>query len=582
MPNYKNGDRPTIGVLVGWQVYEGGPHTFLEPLFHGINAAARDRDCNVLLACGVAHTGGGIHPAWPVLAPDTNFVPVGPWNTDGLIAVTPLLSDARSRYVRQLMLDGFPVVFVGTGESGPAIVIDNEGGIRQALAHLVEHGHRRIAFIAGHGAGQPGDSEYRLRSYQTGLHDYGLEADRRLLAYGLHTRPDGRKAMHQILNSGAQFTAVLASNDESASGAIEVLKEAGLRVPQDVAVIGFDDRLDAIAQAPSLTSLHYPIFDIGRQAFSLLLKYIDGQKKGPEIVRVPTRLVIRQSCGCRPGVVVSTLENEARVAADSLKLKLIQMMAEAVLAEARQLNMDEATALCQRVVEAFIRSLEEDNTEVFYTTFNEILRGVEAVDDDTHAWQAPISVLRSGLPTLLKELHLPATRKVSEDDMLHQARVAISESARRRYGKYLMQNDTVSNDVGWMTARLLAAMDEGQILWTLSEYLPGLSIRHAHVIFYEPEKDDQVAWSVLRANPGAEGIPIQRFPSRQFPPPGLYPANEPYFLALLPLIFQEEVAGFVAFDAGNLGVVCVTIVRQLAVALKSARLHSQVLELSLR
>jgi hypothetical protein len=87
---------------------------------------------------------------------------------------------------------------------------------------------------------------------------------------------------------------------------------------------------------------------------------------------------------------------------------------------------------------------------------------------------------------------------------------------------------------------------------------------------------------VLRANPGAEAIPVQRFPSRQFPPPGLYPADQPYFLALLPLIFQDEVAGFVAFDAGNLGVVCVTIVRQLAVALKSARLHSQVLELSLR
>src|SRR5688572_17225094 len=127
MPNYKHGERPTIGVLAGWQVYEGGPHSCFDPLFRGIHSSARERCCNMLLACGIGHTGGGIHPAWPILAPDTNFVPVGPWSTEGLLVVTPLLSDARSRYVRQLMLDGFPIVFVGTGESGPGIVIDNEG-----------------------------------------------------------------------------------------------------------------------------------------------------------------------------------------------------------------------------------------------------------------------------------------------------------------------------------------------------------------------------------------------------------------------------------------------------------------------
>lgn len=461
----------------------------------------------------------------------------------------------------------------------PAIVIDNENGIRQALAHLVEHGHRRIAFIAGHVAGQPGDSEYRLKAYQSALHDYDLEVDRRLLAYGLHTRPDGRKAMQQILSSGAAFTAVLASNDESAGGAIDVLQETGRRVPQDIAVIGFDDRLDAIAQVPSLTSLHYPIVDIGRQAVSLLLKYIEGHKKGPELIRVPTRLVVRQSCGCRPGVVPLL---DSRVTADSIQVQLIQTMAEAVLAEARQLNMDEVTALCQRLVDAFIKSLEEDNAEFFYTTFNEMLQRVEALGDDTHTWQAALSVLRSGVPTLLKKLHLPTSRKESEEDLLHQARVAISESARRRYGRYMMENDTVSNDVGWMTARLLAALDETQILWTLSEYLPGLNIKQALVVFYEQEKDDPMAWSVLRPNPGLEELTLQRFRSREFPPPGLYPATEPFSLALLPLIFQDEIAGFVAFDSGNLGIVCVTIVRQLAVALKSARLHAQVLELSLR
>lgn len=583
MPNYKHGERPTLGVLAGWQVYEGGAHSFFDPLFHGIHAAAREKNCNMLLACGIGHTGGGIVPAWPVLSRETTFVPVGPWNTDGLIVVTPLLSEARSRYIRQLLLDGFPIVFVGTGESGPAIVVDNESGIRQGLSHLIEHGHRRIAFIAGHVAGQPGDSEYRLKAYQAALHEYGLEADRQLLAYGLHTRPDGRKAMHQILHSGAKFTAVLASNDESAAGAIDALQEAGIQVPDDVAVVGFDDRLEAMSLAPSLTTLHYPIFEIGHQAASLLLKYIEGHKQGPEIVRVPTRLVIRQSCGCQPGASLALLETGPGVTVESLKVTLVQTMAEAVLAEARQLNTDEAMTLCQRIVESFVKGLEEDDARSFYKTFTEVLRHIETMDDDTHSWQAAISVLRSGLPVLLKELSLPAARHPLEEDMLHQARVAISHSSRRRYGRYLVEQNNLSDRIGWMTARLLAALDEGQILWTLGEYLPSLGIRHAQVMFYEQEKDDAVAWSVLRSNPGqeAEELVVPRFRSREFPPPGLYPSNEPFYLALLPLLFQEEVTGFVAFDAANMGV-CVTIVRQLAVAIKSVRLHSQVLEFSLR
>src|SRR5689334_23443382 len=97
-------DRPTIGVLVGWQVYEGSAHGFFEPVFRGIQAAAHEGDCNLLLACGMSHATGvsvgavNVRPAWPVILSDieagtfpagnphqgTDFVPVGPWNADGL------------------------------------------------------------------------------------------------------------------------------------------------------------------------------------------------------------------------------------------------------------------------------------------------------------------------------------------------------------------------------------------------------------------------------------------------------------------------------------------------------------------
>ncbi len=116
------------------------------------------RGYHLLLAWGVGRVAeiSGVHPAWPVVAPDFDFVPVGPWNTDGLLVFAPLMNAARSEYIQNLIADGFPVLFIASGEKGQAILF-RQRGIRQSITHLVEHGHRRIAFIAGNPA-DPGDS----------------------------------------------------------------------------------------------------------------------------------------------------------------------------------------------------------------------------------------------------------------------------------------------------------------------------------------------------------------------------------------------------------------------------------------
>jgi hypothetical protein len=109
---------PTIGVLAGWQVYEGYVHGFLDLVLRGIHAEAKNQGCNLLLACGLGHTSGQIRlqPAWPVISSQNDFVPVGPWNTDGLIAINPLITTERSQYIQQVIAEGHPVVFVGPGE----------------------------------------------------------------------------------------------------------------------------------------------------------------------------------------------------------------------------------------------------------------------------------------------------------------------------------------------------------------------------------------------------------------------------------------------------------------------------------
>jgi len=564
--------RPTAGVLAGWEAYENANLVnFLGPLFHGIRAAAHDRGCNLLLACGMGFPGGqigGIHPAWPALSPDTDFVPVGPWNTDGLIVVNPLVSETRIRHVLDLRDAGHPLVFVGAALGGPAIAIDNAGGIHQALAHLVQHGHRRIAFIAGNPEDTHGDSEERLQAYQSAVQEYGLHANPHLVAYGYHIVDGGRLAMRQLLGTGIPFTAVLASSDESAIGAMMELESANLRIPQDVAIVGFDDQPEAIVQVPPLTTVHSLTYERGYRALELLLDYVEGRKEKIEIVKVPTRLTVRQSCGCLSGTPAPLATSPPHTSAGAAASWLTATMVEAVLTEARCLSSDQVYTLCRSLVQVFVASLERNDPAGFHVTLEDILRHTEEAGDDAHAWQSALSALRSELPTFLEAQGVPALRPQA-DELLHQARIAVSAMMQHQYRRSVFDQRTMADRVSLLTAHLLTALDETHILNVLAEHLPEVGIRCAGVAFFEPEGEDPAAWSVLHALPHRPQPPL-RFPSREFPPQGLY--EEPFSLALLPLVGQGEPPGFAAFDTGNLEL-CGAILQQLIAALKMARLY---------
>lgn len=578
--------RPTIGVLAGGCTYTGTLQPYWEPLLRGIQTAVRERDCNLLLACGMEHAISIAHcTAWPILSPDTDFLPVGPWNTDGLLVLNPLFeaSEEKSRYIQELRAAGYPLVFAGTGEEGPTVAVDNAGGIRQALAHLVAHGHRRIAFIAG--IEEMGDSRNRLCAYQTALQEFGLVADPRLIAYGKHHSDCTRTVIGQLLGAGVEFTAVLASNDMSALGAVQGLREAGLRVPQDVAVVGFDDLVEAEGQRLPLTSIHAPVFEIGYQAATLLHSYITGEKTTIERISLPTRLAIRESCGCQPdldsatGIRLSasttlhTAPTTSQYHLYDIQEIAVQAMRDVLLERMRYMRCDTVEMLCQQLVQHLIVSLKQRDEAPFLGMLKETLEHVEEAEDDADPWQAAISTLHNHLLYLI-EAHVPDanTRTLLNfaDDMLHRARMLISKEVQHRFHRsQVVQRERV-NLLGKITALLHAALDEAQILKIVNDYFPRLGIQNALVVFYEAEKDDPVAWGRVRS--GLADVRAElRFPTRSFPPESCYP-HEPFRLALLPLLPHDDAIGFVAFDAADL-TLCAIIVWQLAAALQNAQLY---------
>jgi diguanylate cyclase (GGDEF)-like protein len=593
--NIQNGskcNRPTIGVLPGWApVGEDRPDRYLISVVRGIQSAARTRNCNLLLAWGTGHGADpyeGI-PAWPVVSNQTDFVPVGPWNTDGLIVFAPLLNKTRSLYLQQIISEGHPVLFIATGENGPAIQADNEDGIHQAVAHLVEHGHRKIAFIAGDPQDK-GDGEYRLAAFHSAVAKYNLKADPRLIVYGNHDFDEAYIATNKILASGVKFTAVLASDDNSAIGTMQALKDAGLQIPHDVAVIGFDDQPEAVTQIPPLTSIHIPLTEIGQRALGLLADHIEGHGR-LESVRLPTWLVLRQSCGCLPSTIVSAADSKSSSISTpigspgsvELKNRIIQQLAETMFAALPAglpgLNKNQNRLLCTSLVKAFSASLENNAPSHFQKTLMEFLHEMELANDDIHRWQEIISVMRRGMKRLPVNWKRPNTNQLAED-LLHQARVAISESVQRQYYRYEYQQSTRNYLLSELNARLSVINNKNKAIELLNQYLPLIGIQHSRIALFEPDGEDDTAWSVIIDTDPDSLAESHRFPSRQFPPPGLYSSDQLLSLAILPLVFQNEPLGYVAFDASDLEP-CSAIARQLVATFKSFQLHGQVVELSL-
>lgn len=569
--------KPIIGLISTWPVYQGMTiDRYAHSLIQGISAAATERNCNLLLGCGFSVTGPNSSERssfWPVPGPQANFVPVGPWNTDGLIIVPDDLTEEQSQYVGDLLASGFPVIFTTPEGPGPVVAVDNTYGIRQAFAHLWAHGHRQIAFIAGH-AGAGGDSEERLRAYQAALREAGQAPDPRLIAFGKHRYADGAEAMQQILAGGAPFTAVMASNDLSCLGAIQTLREAGRRIGQDVAVAGFDDILDARSLSPGLTTVRHPTFQLGYQSVTTLLEYIEGQRSGAARVIITPQLIVRQSCGCNT-VGQSLPIIEAPETAASVN-DPAQLMARAALIEARNSSLTELEVQSRHWLAAFVNSLQARQAEPLIAGMQAALAWGESRGEDAHLWQAGVAAIQQNLKAVSQ--WLPEAETALVVSLLDRAQLEISDQIQKQTTREMLAQRDMTSQLGLMTAELLTALNIAESAEILERHLPKVGIKNAVVALYEADEDDEVARGQVLLS---AGLPSRnngrRFAPREFPIPDLYPSEALLQLTILPLELDGQTTGFVAFQASN-PELCAAIVHNLIAALRASRLYREAVD----
>jgi DNA-binding LacI/PurR family transcriptional regulator len=206
----------------------------------------------------------------------------------------------------ELAAHGVPLVFGGR-PSEPTrfnhVDVDNVGGAARAVGHLASGGRKVIAAITGRSDVPAGQD--RLRGYRQGLEAAGLPADEGLIEAGNFTRAGGGRAMRFLLTKRRGLDAVFAASDVMAAEAMKVLVEAGRRVPEDVAVVGYDDDPMALTLRPPLTSVRQPIEQMGQAMAGMIVDAINSPDRPPRKVILTTHLEVRRSSAPLPGGVTA-------------------------------------------------------------------------------------------------------------------------------------------------------------------------------------------------------------------------------------------------------------------------------------
>ncbi len=257
---------------------------FLPEVLRGVGDAMQENGFRVL-----------IHSVEDVSAPEAYIGLVREKHTDGIILSGPRSDDEQ---LPRLKAEGFPMVLLGQlpGSGIPFVDVDSVGAAKQAVKHLVGLGHRRIGMITNASLAYTAARD-RLAGYRQALEEAGLSFDEELVRYGDFREESGRVAMDQLLDLPDPPTAVFVASDLVAFGALVAIKGRGLRVPHDVAVVGFDDVQLAHYVDPPLTTVRLPAYKLGYGAAMLLTQLIGGRPVEKREILLQTELIVRQSCG---------------------------------------------------------------------------------------------------------------------------------------------------------------------------------------------------------------------------------------------------------------------------------------------
>lgn len=580
--------RPTLGLFVN-NLTAG----YQNALLQGVEELARERDVNVLCFVGGELRSAG-QPADPgnvlydLLAND---------NVDGLIIAsgaigTPVGLDEMRAFCERFR--PLPQASIALPIAGiPSVLLDNYTGMRAVVQHLVEvHGYRRIVFVRK----QEGHTEddARFNAYTDVLAEHGITVDPNLIVPGAYySVPEtGLRLLfdERRLQPHSDIEAIVATDDGVALAILDGLQARDIRVPDDVALAGFDDLEDSRYVTPSLTTARQPLHVQARRAAELVLAQIQGDAVEPQVF-LQTELIVRRSCGCLEATIRSA-QVETTVCAlaePSLSLDMAlaarreEMLADIVQAVAvRDVAAHARAQITEQVgglVDAFVTAIKAAeagaSSEIFLWTLDEILRQTVFEQRSVTAWQNGLSVLRRHVLSCACE----ETLLFQVENLFQQARVMLGGAAQQAQASQRLlagRRDQTLRETG---QNLITATTIEELLNVLRYELPRLNIPGSYIALYlnpqSPEAGSRslFAYDHLR---GFESRTAETFSSHQLAPAGFLPTDRRYSMVIIPLYFPGKQLGRALFEIGpREGPTYVALGGQISSALQGVLLAQQ-------
>jgi DNA-binding LacI/PurR family transcriptional regulator/signal transduction histidine kinase len=555
-PTTPSPERKTIAVFAS-QVGRAWGAEFIA----GVNDAAEEHNVNLVHFIGGTLT--------PLITSNQNEPSYGLYDlvqshsVDGLLLTADVAYGTSPEDLRAFAraFGNIPMVTQSVELDGASVFIpDNIGGMRAAVRHLIqEHGYKRIAFIRG----IPGqiDAEQRLQAYQDELKSNNLRYDESLVVDGDYTSESGRTAIRVLLDERRlRFQAVVAANDSMAFGALEALQQRGVRVPDDVAVTGFDDLREAQATGVPLTTVRQSFYTAVKHALETLLKRLQGDTIRRLIV-TPTQLLIRWSCGCLP----ENVRLAAVAPRDVAKTGRLENKREAALrALLNSAGITEQDPALLQFREAFGRAWDgflltlnsKPSSDDFLKTVNAMLELMQKNGLAPTIWHNVISMMRR---YALGGITSHTTMLLAEN-LFQQARLLAGEFSQRSQAYRRLVLEQQEHVLQGFSFSMAPAMTLDEVGAAISEHFPTMGIERWYVMFYDDVTAPQSisvpppeSYNLLFQYEGAHfEIPRQRMTmgTGQLVPRGKTPADHRYTAVVMPLSLARNRFGFMWVEMG--------------------------------
>lgn len=436
----------------------------------------------------------------------------------------------------------------------PVVNIDAYSGMKQLVLHLIRrHGCKKIAFLGGPRAHS--SAEERFKAYRDTLEEKGLPFDENLVALD-NPWTEGRRAIQRILDErklrpGRDFDALCSASDLLSFEAATLLEERGWKIPQDMALAGFNDSEESNLLSPTFTTVRMPLDRQALQAFRMLLELLEGKKPGDRTLK--TNLVLRQSCGCRTPAVQKAGGNLSPPAnrAGRLKTKPAPEELLKLIAKEACFSGEEKEKFLRPIVGSFLDSSKTGGEDRFLESLDETLDDFIAKGRDIDCVQNILSILRKAVIPRVESRR----RATVLEGMLGKGRVLIAEAEKRVSTYRAWKEKRIDHWLSILSHQLLCAKDVESVVKSIAQCLPSLGIYAAYLVLKSKDDSRRVfAGGFTQAGkpPGLPGLPNHSgervFSKDRLLPDSVFP-KEPGSYIVLPLYFESTSLGYVVLKA---------------------------------